>query len=122
MSFAQVKHSKTSSVSSYERDFRELISIYSNKGSDQLKSVTNLQDEIFSGAISNWANVNISDGDISSSSDSDKEDTQHAFNGGKFRSVKLKLPRVKKLSVEYQEDEGDFLQQVDDWDGNILIL
>lgn len=113
----QVKHSKTSSPSSYE-DLRELVEIYSkgrNSGKRNNLICKSLEDA--PSTVSNlWDDSNIkpdtTDSDESLESDDETE-----------MSSEYSSPTVteKKLSVEYLEDEYDDIQDVDDFDGNVFM-
>ncbi|KAF5813593.1 putative DNA helicase [Helianthus annuus] len=95
-----VKHSRTCS-SSYEKDFRDLIDAYSKNTSQKYSKKTNLPLENMSVGTSsrddicNWE-------ERASESEEDDED--------------ITLPKRRKLSVEYLEDESDLLIDVDDFD------
>ncbi|XP_006344648.1 ATP-dependent DNA helicase Q-like SIM isoform X1 [Solanum tuberosum] len=116
-----VKHSKTSSLASYKKDFHELISIYSRKGKSSSKNKlmpTNLEensessDNASNGCMDecNGINdVNVDDVEGDAVSDSDNE----VSSPGRYGLDSLK---DIQLSVEYLEDECDVVQDVDDLD------
>lgn len=117
-----VKHSKTSSLVSYKKDFHELISCYSRKGKscwkDKLMS-TNLEensessDNASNGCMDDEHNgineVNVDDVEGDAVSESDNE----VCSPGRCGLDSLK---DRQLSVEYLEDECDVVQDVDDLD------
>ncbi|XP_049350610.1 ATP-dependent DNA helicase Q-like SIM isoform X2 [Solanum verrucosum] len=116
-----VKHSKTSSLASYKKDFHELISIYSRKGKSSSKNKlmsTNLEensessDNASNGCMDecNGINeINVDDVEGDAVSDSDNE----VSSPGRYGLDSLK---DRQLSVEYLEDECDVVQDVDDLD------
>ncbi|GFZ02986.1 RECQ helicase SIM [Actinidia rufa] len=117
-----VKHSRTSSPSSYEKDFHELINIYTKKKrSDKRKNSVILQDLAHdSDSSSNTSNGSIFEADTVSQSELDNIDNDSFFeNDADISSTKENQSTAaheKKLSVEYLEDECDLLQGVDDMD------
>lgn len=102
-----VKHSKTSSSSSYEKDFRELIEIYL-KGRKSGKR-NNLISKSLEDAPTT---VNIIKPDITDSDESSESDDETGMSP-EYSSA---IVKEKKLSVEYLEDECDDIQDVDDFD------
>ncbi|XP_058002817.1 ATP-dependent DNA helicase Q-like SIM isoform X2 [Hevea brasiliensis] len=97
----QVKHSRTSSSTSYKKDFCQLIDIYARKRKNGNKKQT----------ISNCSGSSISEADECSDVDDDDEVHLTKEDG----STASGLER-KELSVEYLENEVDDFQSVDDWD------
>lgn len=118
----QVKHSKTSSPTSYENDFRELINIYSRKkefGKTQIKVSEDLED------ASDSSSSTSSGYDADGTYNNGLENIMHYASGSsnRVRSRKDSISSANKdnmMSVEYLEDEFDSLQDVDDLDGNLL--
>ncbi|PSS10121.1 ATP-dependent DNA helicase Q-like [Actinidia chinensis var. chinensis] len=117
-----VKHSRTSSPSSYEKDFHELINIYTKKKrSDKRKNSVILQDLAHdSDSSSNTSNGSIFEADTVSQSELDNIDNDSFFENdvdiSSTKENRSTAAHEKKLSVEYLEDEGDLLQGVDDMD------
>nr|XP_048324544.1 ATP-dependent DNA helicase Q-like SIM isoform X1 [Ziziphus jujuba var. spinosa] len=113
-----VKHSRTSSRSSYQKDFQELIDIYVTK----IKTGEKKQ-HIFSQELGNASdtsvNTSISEQDDISETDlSDIEDGYYDIDD-EVNSTKKNGSRAtkgKEMSVEYLENEVDIYQSVDDWD------
>ncbi|GAB4835804.1 hypothetical protein Ancab_039514 [Ancistrocladus abbreviatus] len=114
-----VKHSRTSSPSSYEKDFHELFEVYSSKRSDGGgKRCTNLQ------GLQNQSDLSSSNTDDSTSgaegiclSEINNMDGSN-FDGNNEVNSSMKndssAPKEPQLSVEYLED--DFDKAVDDLD------
>ncbi|XP_052193548.1 ATP-dependent DNA helicase Q-like SIM isoform X2 [Diospyros lotus] len=118
-----VQHSRTSSPSSYEKDFRELISIYSKKKmSDKKKHDAMLQElEYGSDSSSNTSKESLYKADTTSQSDLNNIEDDAFFENDDDGISLTKAnwstaPNEKKLSVEYLEDESDMLEGVDDLD------
>ncbi|CAL5391610.1 unnamed protein product [Camellia sinensis] len=118
----QVKHSRTSSPSSYEMDFCELVDIYTRKKRpDKKKHNVMLQDlEHDSDSSSNTSNDSVFEADRMSPSFLDNiVDDSFSENDDDVSSSKANQSTAsneKKLSVEYLEDECDLLMGVDDLD------
>ncbi|CAL5346686.1 unnamed protein product [Camellia sinensis] len=118
----QVKHSRTSSPSSYEKDFCELVDIHTRKKRrDKKKHNVMLQDlEHDSDNSSNTSNDSIFEADKMSLSFLDNiVDDSFSENDDDVSSSKANQSTAsneKKLSVEYLEDECDLLMGVDDLD------
>ncbi|KAF5957584.1 hypothetical protein HYC85_004809 [Camellia sinensis] len=118
----KVKHSRTSSPSSYEKDFCELINIYTRKKRpDKKKHNVMLQDlEHDSDSSSNTSNDSVFEADRMSQSLLDTiVDDSFSENDDDVSSSKANQSTAsneKKLSVEYLEDECDLLMGVDDLD------
>ncbi|OVA14853.1 Helicase [Macleaya cordata] len=117
-----VKHSRTSSMKSYEKDFRELIDSYKTQrivGKKEDNTVVhNSEDE--SDYSTGSVNGSLSDAEETSPSDLDNsEDNYSDGNGVEVSSVNRNVVtslKKKQLSVEYLEDELDVLQSVDEFD------
>lgn len=121
-----VKHSKTSSLASYKKDFHELISIYSRKGKSSSKNksmFTNLEensessDNASNGCMYEHNGINeviVDDVEGDALSESDNEVSSPGRHG-------LDSLKDRQLSVEYLEDECDVVQDVDDLDGKTLL-
>nr|XP_043630656.1 ATP-dependent DNA helicase Q-like SIM [Erigeron canadensis]XP_043630657.1 ATP-dependent DNA helicase Q-like SIM [Erigeron canadensis]XP_043630658.1 ATP-dependent DNA helicase Q-like SIM [Erigeron canadensis] len=92
-----VKHSRTS-PSSYERDFCELIKVYTN---NQSYSNTNILEE----SEKNWLG-------FTEERDSFESDDDISLSSGSF----VEVSKRKELSVEYLEDDCDLSVDVDDFD------
>lgn len=116
-----VQHSRTSSLASYKKDFHELISTYSRKGKSSSKNKlmsTNLEENFESSDNEsndcmdehngiNEVNVDDVEGDAVSVSDNEVSSPER---------YGLDSLKDRQLSVEYLEDECDFVQDVDDLD------
>lgn len=116
-----VKHSKTSSPSSYENDFRELINMYTRtKKFDKMQNTIpkDLEDASINSSSTSSGSASESDGTYNNSLDNIEYD---AFSGNSDQ-VRLQkennssASKDKKMSVEYLEDECDLFQDVDDLD------
>lgn len=121
----QVKHSKTSSPSSYEKDLRELVEIYSkgrNSGKRNNLICKSLEDA--PSTVSNlWDDSNIKPDTTDSDESLESDDESLESDDETEMSSEYSSPTVteKKLSVEYLEDECDDIQDVDDFDGNVFM-
>ncbi|PON81702.1 DNA helicase, ATP-dependent [Trema orientale] len=105
-----VKHSRTSSQSSYKKDFGELIDIYGRK----TKAGGKKHIQEFSGASGS-----ISEADATSGNDStDVEDCDSERDDEIYSTEQngSRISKGKEMSVEYLENEVDVFQSVDDWD------
>ncbi|XP_059438054.1 ATP-dependent DNA helicase Q-like SIM [Corylus avellana] len=114
-----VKHSRTSSPSSYEKDFRELIDIYVRKRKSAGKKQTVISQEL-DDASDGSENGSISEADRSSPNDLDNiEDSYSGSDDEEVYAVKENgsiASKGKEMSVEYLENDVDIFQGVDDWD------
>ncbi|WOL03319.1 ATP-dependent DNA helicase Q-like SIM [Canna indica] len=113
-----VKHSRTSSVSSYHKDFKELIRIYTVPRKTSIieqKSILYDKDEDFD---SHSSECGVSDGEETTSlSDSGDDENENFLKRFKVDLAKdYASPKKHKLTVEYLEDELDNPQIVDDLD------
>ncbi|KAF3454518.1 hypothetical protein FNV43_RR04966 [Rhamnella rubrinervis] len=114
-----VKHSRTSSPSSYGKDFDELIDIYVRKRKTGEKNQITFSREL-NNASDTSASTSISEVDENTENDlndiedgySDKDDEE--VNSNKKNGSQAS--KGKELSVEYLENEADIFQSVDDWD------
>ncbi|KAA8545162.1 hypothetical protein F0562_019949 [Nyssa sinensis] len=117
-----VKHSRTSSPSSYEKDFRELIDINTRKKKSVEKRDKMIAQDLddASGNSSSTSNGSIFEADEMSQGDVDNiEDGASSENDDNVRSAKENgstASKEKKMSVEYLEDECDLFQDVNDLD------
>lgn len=106
-----MKHSRTSSASSYEKDFSELIKLYT-KNKNSLRTLTrdNLED---SSKNSNYSPNAVTSGiDDMCRNAQDSDDYEFSDDDGFLDSQK-----EEELSVQYLEDDYDRVQGVDDLDG-----
>ncbi|KAL0005982.1 hypothetical protein SO802_013543 [Lithocarpus litseifolius] len=100
-----VKHSRTSSPSSYAKDFSELIDIYVRKRKTGEKKETIISEEL-----------------DDTSYGSDSYEIEDSYAGGDVDEVDsteengLTASKGKEMSVEYLENDVDVFQSVDDWD------
>ena len=105
----QVKHSRTSSLASYAKDFSELIDIYVRKRKTGEKKQTIVSEEL-----------------DDTSYGSDSYEIEDSYTGGDVDEVDsteengLTASKGKEMSVEYLENDVDVFQSVDDWDGTNL--
>ncbi|KAK9292683.1 hypothetical protein L1049_020662 [Liquidambar formosana] len=117
-----VKHSRTSSPSSYEKDFRELIDTYIKKRviGRKKQNITSKVTDNASDNSSSTADGSISDADRMSVSDVDNDEDDYVDgNDDEVDSMKengSSTSKEKQMSVEYLEDDVDVFQSVDDWD------
>uniref|UniRef100_A0A5B6ZVB9 ATP-dependent DNA helicase n=2 Tax=Davidia involucrata TaxID=16924 RepID=A0A5B6ZVB9_DAVIN len=117
-----VKHSRTSSPSSYEKDFSELIDTYVRKKKSVEKKHKMISPDLedASGNSSSTSNGSISEADEMSQGDVDNiEDGVSSENDDEASPAKedgSTASKEKKMSVEYLEDECDLFQDVDDLD------
>lgn len=104
-----VKHSRTSSVSSYEKDFSELINLYTkNKKSFQKMIPNNLDDSSKNSSSPNGSTSGI---DLMCSNAHESDDYELSDDDDFLASSK-----EEELSVQYLEDDCDRVQGVDDLD------
>ncbi|CAH9075950.1 unnamed protein product [Cuscuta epithymum] len=114
-----VKHSRTSSWASYQKDFHEIISIYSTK---KFKRNTLHSPDLDDASVSSISTSEY----ITSEVDPLHENNPNNFNDEAFsendedicfpRRYDLPASKEKKLSVEFLEDDCDLIQDVDDLD------
>lgn len=121
----QVKHSRTSSPSSYEKDFRELIDIYVRKRKSGDKKQTVISQELDDESDGSDSD-SISEADRISPTDLNNiEDSYSGRDDDEVYSVKENgsiASKGKEMSVEYLENDVDIFQGVDDWDGTSLLF
>lgn len=108
---SQVKHSRTKFVSSYAKDFKNLIELYSEKrkATGKKLAVISHESEEQTDFDSHDAE-NLHETDY----DDDEEDPENS-------SAKKNSSNGKEMSEEL-EDETDIIQSVDDWDGMLLFI
>ncbi|XP_048226180.1 ATP-dependent DNA helicase Q-like SIM isoform X2 [Ricinus communis] len=114
-----VKHSRTSSPSSYEKDFRKLIDIYVRKRNAGTKT-QRMFSKVVNDCSGNAADQSLSEEDVFSSSgmistedecsDVDDDEVTLTKENGSTAS------EGKRLSIDYLENDVDIFQNVDDWD------
>ncbi|GAB2246446.1 hypothetical protein Droror1_Dr00001939 [Drosera rotundifolia] len=109
-----VRHSRTSSPSSHQNDFRELIEVYSIKTNlgNTVTSVVTQDQEDASDVSSGTTDDRISEAD-------ERKSTGGSSHGDDLSSSKKNDSRVanaKELSVEYLEVDFDDVQAADDFD------
>lgn len=120
MPILQVKHSKTSSPSSYKKDFCEVIDMYTGKRKTderrQIISSREIKDD-----SDRCEGVSMSDeDDLSQDEFSNIDDGCSAEDNDEENLTKPNISRAskrKEMSVEYLENDMDVFQSVDDWDG-----
>lgn len=114
----QVKHSRTSSTSSYEKDLLELVEIYSKgRKSGKRNNLISKSLEDAPIAISSLLDDSIIKPETTDNDESSDSDDETKMSS-EYSSATVK---EKKLSVEYLEDECDDIQDADDFDGNIFM-
>ncbi|XP_022150824.1 ATP-dependent DNA helicase Q-like SIM [Momordica charantia] len=113
-----VKHSRTSSPSSYKKDFSDLIDIYAeNRRSSNKKqtAISQKLDSVLDCSTDNslYETDKISPNDLEDidDSDSDRDD-----EGDSAKECSPTTSEGRTMSVEYLENEVDVFQSVDDWD------
>lgn len=108
-------HSRTSSPSSYVKDFQELVKVYTSKRTLKGSShCTSNVTEDFENGLEHSSNTSTDSSD-DELDDQDKELSslkQHGFSASKER----------QLSVEFLEDDFDEIQTADDFDGMSVLL
>lgn len=120
-----MKHSRTSSLSSYDKDFRELIEVYTT-GKKSAKTY-NLTPQVLEHSTENSSCT--SDGSMTEVDGTcenevhDIDDDVLPENDGVGLQLENSLNSLneKKSSVQYLEDECDLFHDADDLDGNKLI-
>ncbi|KAJ9681906.1 hypothetical protein PVL29_018003 [Vitis rotundifolia] len=116
-----VKHSRTSSPSSYEKDLSELIDVYTKSKVGEKKQ------KIFSQDLDDASDDSTSSADRSLSeadrmSPSDVENNGDGYSGENDDEANSSqengsaASKQRQMSVEYLENEVDLFQSVDDWD------
>ncbi|XAR49126.1 DNA helicase [Bertholletia excelsa] len=115
-----VKHSRTSSPSSYEKDFRELIKIYTRKETSNKKNKKKMLQDLqhASDSSGNCSNFDILEADVLSQSDLDGvEDNSFSESDDESslgKAAGLTNAKEIRLSVEYLEDESDLVHMIHD--------
>ncbi|XP_041022267.1 ATP-dependent DNA helicase Q-like SIM isoform X2 [Juglans microcarpa x Juglans regia] len=114
-----VKHSRTSSPSSYGKDFCELIDIYVRKRETGYKKQIIMSQEL--GGASDGPDISciykadgISRNDLNHTEDSNSDrDIDEPYSMKENGSTAMK---GKEMSIEYLENDVDVFHGVDDWD------
>ncbi|WCJ43113.1 ATP-dependent DNA helicase Q-like SIM [Euphorbia peplus] len=117
-----VKHSRTSSHSSYDKNFRELVGLYNGKGDNGFTKQS--MSKVFSNCSDNIADSHIleinrsspNEVDSSEYESSDVDDDAAAAEVHSVNKSESTASGRKELSIEYLENEVDVFQNVDDWD------
>ncbi|KAJ0976263.1 hypothetical protein J5N97_018228 [Dioscorea zingiberensis] len=115
----EVKHSRTSSLSSYEKDFRELIETYVKEKVVRIKKTGRSHAADEDSYISRSSNTISSEGEEAFPSDRNHGDDLHGANGHDIDSTDDESAfscEENELTVEYLEDELDNPLHVDDFD------
>ncbi|XP_059648491.1 ATP-dependent DNA helicase Q-like SIM [Cornus florida] len=112
-----VKHSRTSSPSSYEKDFCELIDVYTRKEKSYKKKQNMISQDQGDASDNSTSNLygSIYEADHGDSIENDPSfgsDDEVSFRKGSCSTSS----KEKEMSVEYLEDECDLFQGVDDLD------
>lgn len=118
-----MKHSRTSSTSSYDKDFRELIQIYATSKEKKRKTPskllnyekdhTQISRKTFYDGFSDEGEASVSGFTESEDECSDQDDTYASLENGNSTLS----PGGLELTAEYLEDEVDVFHSVDDLDG-----
>ncbi|KAJ0960149.1 hypothetical protein J5N97_002068 [Dioscorea zingiberensis] len=114
-----VKHSRTSSLSSYEKDFRELIETYVKEKMVRIKKTGSSHAADEDSYISRSLNTISSEGEEAFPSYRNHGDDLHGANGHDIDSTDDESAfscEENELTVEYLEDELDNPLHVDDFD------
>ncbi|GLT28931.1 hypothetical protein SLA2020_038330 [Shorea laevis] len=104
-----VKHSRTSSSSSYEKDFRQLIGMYARKKNIGGKKQTVISQEFNDQSGSDHSFLIVLDDFEDGGIGEDDEINSTKGNGST-------VSKEKEMSIEYLENDVDVFQSVDDWD------
>ncbi|KAJ0976255.1 hypothetical protein J5N97_018220 [Dioscorea zingiberensis] len=115
----EVKHSRTSSLSSYEKDFHELIETYVKEKVVRIKKTGRSHAADEDSYISRSLNTISSEGEEAFPSDRNHGDDLHGANGHDIDSTDDESAfscEENELTVEYLEDELDNPLHVDDFD------
>lgn len=121
-----MKHSRTSSPSSYDKDFKELIKIYAFSRKEKRNRPTKILDDIEDNSHSSCRAVDSSFSDADEALESDFSNSEDECVDGDDidASVANENPCIPsegcRLTVEYLEDEVDIHHGVDDLDGNFF--
>ncbi|KAL9261653.1 ATP-dependent DNA helicase Q-like SIM-like protein, partial [Drosera capensis] len=109
-----VRHSRTSSPSSYQNDFSELIEVYSKKTNlgNTVASVATQDQEDASDVSSGTTDDRMSEADERKSADG----SSHSDDLSSSMKNDSRAANAKELSVEYLEDDFDDVQAADDFD------
>ncbi|KAG8390992.1 hypothetical protein BUALT_Bualt01G0141700 [Buddleja alternifolia] len=117
-----VKHSRTSSLSSYEKDFSELIGLYANK-KNSIRNLISKDLENSSKDSSVYSDSSTSrphemcKNEVRDIDDNDfSDDDGFSENDSLLMEHSLESMNEKELSVQYLEDDCDQVQDVDDLD------
>lgn len=113
-----VKHSRTSSPSSYRKDFSDLIDVYVGNrrfGNKKQTVISHKSDSVLDCST----NSSLYEADIISPNDLEDTDDSDSDKDDEVDSSEECLPSPSEgrtMSVEYLENEVDVFQSVDDWD------
>lgn len=116
-----VKHSRTSSLSSYDKDFRELIEVYTTgKKSAKTYNLTpqDLEHSTENSSSTSDGSMTEVDGTCKTEVNDIDDDVLSENDDGVGLQLENSLNSLneKKLSVEYLEDECDLFHEADDLD------
>ncbi|WOG84369.1 hypothetical protein DCAR_0103552 [Daucus carota subsp. sativus] len=110
-----VKNSKTRNLSSYNKDFRELINVYTRKNTSDVRQDL-IPPELMYPSDNFYSSSDDSSPELVDVSDDIEDDPLcGSSNRVSFQTAKSVL-KERKLSVEFLEDECDLLKDVDDLD------
>lgn len=113
---SQVKHSRTSSVSSYEKDLSELIKLYTKNNKSLKALLLNSPDDLPKDSSCS-PTESTSELDEMRRTVHDSDDCEFLDDDGCLDSLE-----EEELTVQYLEDDCDQVQGVDDLDGIDSIL
>lgn len=110
----QVKHSKTTSVSSYSKDFHEILDAYGSKTPKSGKKVV----------LDDWeeeldgfgSSIDAGDSDLTIIANYKSDETDEDISDGKSRNFEV-FTKKSQLSIQFLEDEHDACQDGHDLDG-----
>lgn len=108
-----VKHSRTSSPSSYAKDFQELVQVYSNKRTASERRQF-LGKEDLENASGHSSSTTTDSSGMYNMEDDDLDGEDHEANS--LNKIGPNASKEKQLSVEYLEDDFDDIQTADDFD------
>ncbi|KAM7278194.1 hypothetical protein ACFE04_005328 [Oxalis oulophora] len=108
-----LKHSKTSSPSSYGKDFSQLVDIYSTEHKSAGKKETSISKQ-YDDLSHTSADLSLFDTDsLSPHGLDDMEDDDIDENDNNYNDDEV---QGKEMTVDYLENDVDLFQSVDDWD------
>lgn len=116
-----MKHSRTSFASSYDRDFNDLVNIYTTSRKNNSKGKNknfNIEEDVFHCRNSSF-DASFDEDDTSESDNYFSDDNSSCQISS---HEDYTFPREIQLSNDYLEDGFDGCDSVDDLDGTIFLL